>query len=103
MQQAARKAEAAFAFFEKLGVPYYCFHDRDVAPEGATARESHENFRRLIGQLGEHQQRSGVKLLWGTANLFSHRTSAGGGPATDSTNSESGVICWQAWSQAPAN
>ncbi|MBP8144491.1 xylose isomerase [Pseudorhodoferax sp.] len=73
MQQAARKAEAAFAFFEKLGVPYYCFHDRDVAPEGATARESHENFRRLIGQLGEHQQRSGVKLLWGTANLFSHR------------------------------
>ena len=73
MQQAARKAEAAFAFFEKLGVPYYCFHDRDVAPEGATARESHENFRRLVGLLGEHQQRSGVKLLWGTANLFSHR------------------------------
>ncbi len=73
MEQAARKAEAAFAFFEKLGVPYYCFHDRDVAPEGATARESHENFRRLVGLLGEHQQRSGVKLLWGTANLFSHR------------------------------
>lgn len=73
MQQAARKAEAAFAFFEKLGVPHYCFHDRDVAPEGATARESHENFRRLVGLLGEHQQRSGVKLLWGTANLFSHR------------------------------
>jgi xylose isomerase len=73
MQQAARKAEAAFAFFEKLGAPYYCFHDRDVAPEGATARESHENFRRLVGLLGEHQQRSGVKLLWGTANLFSHR------------------------------
>ncbi len=73
MEQAARKAEAAFAFFEKLGAPYYCFHDRDVAPEGATPRESHENFRRMVGLLGEHQQRSGVKLLWGTANLFSHR------------------------------
>jgi xylose isomerase len=73
MAQAARKAEAAFAFFEKLGAPYYCFHDRDVAPEGATPRESDENFRAWSDVLGEHQQRTGVKLLWGTANLFSHR------------------------------
>jgi xylose isomerase len=73
MQAAVAKAEAAFEFFEKLGAPYYCFHDRDVAPEGATPRESQDNFRRIVDLLGEHQQRTGMKLLWGTANLFSHR------------------------------
>jgi len=73
MEQAQVKAAAAFDFFTKLGAPYYCFHDRDVAPEGATPRESRDNFQRIVDVLGEHQQRSGVKLLWGTANLFSHR------------------------------
>jgi xylose isomerase len=73
MELARLKAEAAFDFFAKLGAPYYCFHDRDVAPEGATPRESHDNFLRIVDVLGEHQQRTGVKLLWGTANLFSHR------------------------------
>ncbi|MBQ0928912.1 xylose isomerase [Ideonella alba] len=73
MVLAERKAQAAFDFFERLGAPYYCFHDRDVAPEGATPRESHENFLRMVDVLGEHQQRTGMKLLWGTANLFSHR------------------------------
>ncbi len=73
MDQAVRKAESAFDFFAKLGAPYYCFHDRDVAPEGASPRESHENFLRMVDVLGEHQQRTGMKLLWGTANLFSHR------------------------------
>ncbi|XHS77804.1 xylose isomerase [Burkholderiaceae bacterium UC74_6] len=73
MELAVSKADAAFSFFERLGAPYYCFHDRDVAPEGATPRESHENFLRMVDVLGEHQQRTGMKLLWGTANLFSHR------------------------------
>jgi len=73
MELATQKAQAAFDFFSRLGVPYYCFHDRDVAPEGATPRESHESLARMIDVLGEHQQRTGVKLLWGTANLFSHR------------------------------
>jgi xylose isomerase len=73
MELAQLKAEAAFEFFEKLGAPYYCFHDRDVAPEGATPRESHDNFLRMVDVLGAHQQRTGMKLLWGTANLFSHR------------------------------
>jgi xylose isomerase len=73
MELAKLKAEAAFEFFSKLGAPYYCFHDRDVAPEGATPKESRENFLRIVDVLGEHQQRTGVKLLWGTANLFSHR------------------------------
>lgn len=73
LQLAERKAEAAFAFFTRLGAPYYCFHDRDVAPEGATPRESHANFRHMVERLAGHQARTGVKLLWGTANLFSHR------------------------------
>ena len=73
MELARMKADAAFDFFARLGAPYYCFHDRDVAPEGATPRESHENFQRMVDVLGEHQQRTGMKLLWGTANLFSHR------------------------------
>lgn len=70
---AEQKAEAAFDFFSRLGAPYYCFHDRDVAPEGATPRESHANFRHMVEQLAAHQARTGMKLLWGTANLFSHR------------------------------
>jgi xylose isomerase len=73
MELANLKADAAFEFFSKLGVPYYCFHDRDVAPEGATPRESQDNFRRIVDVLAEKQQATGVKLLWGTANLFSHR------------------------------
>ncbi|MBI3349931.1 MAG: xylose isomerase [Burkholderiales bacterium] len=73
MELAKLKADAAFEFFAKLGAPYYCFHDRDVAPEGATPRESHDNFQRLVDVLGEKQQATGIKLLWGTANLFSHR------------------------------
>jgi len=73
MELARAKADAAFEFFAKLGVPYYCFHDRDVAPEGATPRESHDNFQRIVDLLGEKQQATGLKLLWGTANLFSHR------------------------------
>jgi xylose isomerase len=73
MELALMKADAAFEFFSKLGVPYYCFHDRDVAPEGATPRESQANFQRLVDVLAAKQQATGVKLLWGTANLFSHR------------------------------
>ena len=73
LELAEQKAAQAFAFFRCIGVPYYCFHDRDVAPEGASPRASRENFLHMVGQLGEHQQRTGIKLLWGTANLFSHR------------------------------
>jgi xylose isomerase len=73
MQAARAKAEVAFDFFSKLGLPYYCFHDRDIAPEGATPRESVDNLHRMVDVLGEHQQRTGLKLLWGTANVFSHR------------------------------
>ncbi|CAM8665299.1 XylA Xylose isomerase [Comamonadaceae bacterium] len=73
MAAAKAKADVAFEFFTKLGAPYYCFHDRDVAPEGATPRESVNNLREMVDILGAKQQATGMKLLWGTANLFSHR------------------------------
>lgn len=73
MAAAKAKADVAFEFFAKLGAPYYCFHDRDVAPEGASPRESVNNLREMVDILTVKQQATGMKLLWGTANLFSHR------------------------------
>ncbi len=72
VENAVKRVDAAFEFIEKLGAPYYCFHDRDVAPEGASLAESNRNFDTVAKALGEAQQRTGVKLLWGTANLFSN-------------------------------
>jgi len=69
---AQRKAKVAFEFFEKLGAPFYAFHDRDVAPEGRTLKESHANLDEVVKVLKDEQARTGVKLLWGTANLFSN-------------------------------
>ena len=72
VENARRRARAAFEFLEKLGVPFYCFHDRDVAPEGASLKESHANLDAVVEVLREEQERTGVRLLWGTANLFSN-------------------------------
>ncbi|MFI8615054.1 xylose isomerase [Acidovorax sp. NPDC077693] len=73
MAAARLKADAAFDFFARLGAPYYCFHDRDVAPEGSTPRESVRYLHEMVDVLQAKQAQTGVKLLWGTANLFSHR------------------------------
>lgn len=78
MRQARLKADAAFEFFAKLGVPFYCFHDTDVAPEGSTLREYRNNMAEMVDVLGAHQARTGMKLLWGTANLFGHPRYAAG-------------------------
>jgi xylose isomerase len=75
---AEAKIDAAFELFAKLGAPYFCFHDRDVAPEAATLRESHALLDRLLERVETHMQRSGVRLLWGTANLFGHPRYAAG-------------------------
>ncbi|MBI1346863.1 xylose isomerase [bacterium] len=72
VSNAQKRVEVAFEFMSKLGVPYYCFHDRDVAPEGATLAESNENLDAVAKVLKEQQEKTGIKLLWGTANLFSH-------------------------------
>ncbi|MCX7644672.1 MAG: xylose isomerase [Rhodobacteraceae bacterium] len=73
MAQAKLKADAAFEMFAILGVPFFCFHDADVRPEGATFAESRRNLEEIVDYIGEKMERARTRLLWGTANLFSHR------------------------------
>jgi xylose isomerase len=72
LQAALARVDVAFEFLEKLGCDFYCFHDRDVAPEGDTLAESNKHLDAVADRLLEHQKRTGKKLLWGTANLFSN-------------------------------
>jgi xylose isomerase len=72
MQAAREKADAAFDLFRVLDLPFYTFHDRDIAPEGATLRESLANLHSMAEYLAKKMQSSKTRLLWGTANLFSH-------------------------------
>lgn len=67
-----RRADVFFEFLQKIGIEYYCFHDRDVSPERATIRETEAQFDRVIERLGQRQKETGTKLLWGTACLFAH-------------------------------
>jgi len=73
MAQARAKADAAFAFFTRLGVPYFTFHDRDIAPEAATPRATKHQLDAMLEHVQGLMAQTGIKLLWGTANLFSHR------------------------------
>jgi len=72
LEMAETRARVAFEFLEKLGAPFYAFHDRDVAPEGKNLAETNKNLDRIVKLLKQEQQRTGVKLLWGTACLFAH-------------------------------
>ncbi len=72
LENAKNRVRAAFEFMEKLGAPFYAFHDRDVAPEGKSLAESNKNLDEIVKVLKEEQARTGIKLLWGTANLFSN-------------------------------
>jgi xylose isomerase len=69
---AKRRIEASFEFYEKLGIPYFCFHDRDIAPEGATLRETNQILDVIVNMTKEYMKTSKVKLLWNTANMFSN-------------------------------
>jgi xylose isomerase len=73
IEKAKLKADVAFEMFTLLGVPYYCFHDADVRPEGKTFSESAANLDAIVDIFEKKQKQTGVKLLWGTANLFSNR------------------------------
>ena len=73
MEHAKTKANTAFDMFKILGQPYFCFHDADVRPEGDTFAESTARLHEITDYLGEKMEQTGTKLLWGTANLFSHR------------------------------
>jgi len=72
VENALKRVDVAFEFISKLGAPFYCFHDRDVAPEGASLKQSNDNLDTIAAKLKEKQEETGIKLLWGTANLFSN-------------------------------
>ncbi|MFC5651875.1 xylose isomerase [Paenibacillus solisilvae] len=72
MDQAKARVEANFEFLDKIGIPYYCFHDRDIAPEGDTLQETNKNLDVIVDLLKQNMKTSGAKLLWNTANMFTN-------------------------------
>ena len=91
--EAARlKADVAFEMFDILGASFFCFHDADIRPEGASFAESQRNLEHIVDYIGEKMQRSKTRLLWGTANLFSHRRFMSGA----ATNPDPDVFAWSA-------
>jgi len=89
VQRAYDKADAAFEFITKIGAPFYCFHDYDVVDEAGTLKESESRLQKVVEYLGKKQKASGAKLLWGTANLFSHPRYMNGA----ATNPDFNVVC----------
>lgn len=90
VSRAKAKADAAFEFVTKIGAPYYCFHDFDLVEEGANFAESEANLKATVEYLKQKQAASGVKLLWGTANLFSNPRYMNGA----STNPDFGTVAY---------
>ena len=89
---AKRRMDVAFEFFTKIRAPFYCFHDRDIAPEGATLAESNKNLDQIVAHAKQLQKATGVKLLWGTANLFSNPRYMNGA----ATNPDAHVVAYAA-------
>lgn len=92
IELARLKADVAFEMFEILGAPFYCFHDLDVRPEGDNFAQSRDNLSAMVDYLGQKQEMTGVRLLWGTANLFSHARFMGGA----ATNPDPDVFAFSA-------
>ena len=92
MAAARMKADAAFDLFRVLDLPFFTFHDRDIAPEGATLKESLANFHTMADYIAEKMSEQKAKLLWGTANLFSHPRFMAGA----ATNPDPAVFAWVA-------
>ncbi len=92
MEHARLKADIAFEMFEILGVPFFCFHDADIRPEGATFAESRRNFEEIIDLFADKMSTGKTRLLWGTANLFTHRRFMAGA----ATNPDPDVFAWSA-------
>ena len=92
IEKAKDKMDAAFEFMTKMGIPFYCFHDFDLVGEGSTIAESEKRLQTMVEYAKEKQKASGVKLLWGTANVFSHKRYMNGA----STNPDFNVACYAA-------
>lgn len=90
VQRAYDKMDAAFEFFTKIGAPFYCFHDYDIVDEAATLKESEARLQKIVDYAKKKQKASGVKLLWGTANLFSNPRYMNGA----ATNPDFNVVAW---------
>ncbi|MEJ6478987.1 MAG: xylose isomerase, partial [Octadecabacter sp.] len=90
MDLAKRKADNAFEMFRILGAPFWCFHDHDIRPEGASLKESHDRLNEMADYVGEKMENGGPKLLWGTANMFSNRRYMSGA----STNPDPDVFAY---------
>jgi len=86
LEKAKVRVKVAFEFMEKLGLEYFCFHDRDIAPEGKTLKESNENLDVIVNLIEQEMKRTGIKLLWGTANLFFNKRFVNG--ASTSPNAD---------------
>jgi xylose isomerase len=89
MQRGYDKMDAAFEFITKIGAHFYCFHDFDLVEEGSTLKESEARLEKIVDYAKKKQKASGVKLLWGTANLFSHPRYMNGA----ATNPDFDVVC----------
>jgi len=92
MAAAHMKMDAAFEFFTKLGTPFFCFHDLDIAPAGDGFAETRSNLETMVGYAEQKMSETGVRLLWGTANLFSHPRYAAGA----ATNPDPDVFAYAA-------
>ncbi len=92
LQMAKTKLDAAFDFFKKIQTPFFCFHDRDISPEGSTYSETKKNLDHIVNLMEMKMKDTGVKLLWGTANAFSHKRYMGGA----STNPDPEVFAYVA-------
>ncbi len=92
MQRAYDKMDAAFEFITRIGAPFYCFHDYDLVEEAPTLSESAARLEKIVDYAKKKQKASGVKLLWGTANLFSHPRYMNGA----ATNPDFEVVCYAA-------
>ena len=86
IDKAQVRVKVAFEFMEKLGLKYFCFHDRDIAPEGKTIEESNRNLDIIVDLIEKEMKRTGIKLLWGTANLFANKRYVNG--ASTSPNAD---------------
>lgn len=92
MEHVRKKVDAGFEFMDKLGIQYFCFHDVDIAPPGASLAESNRNLDQIAGYIEQKMAQTGKKLLWGTANLFSDPRFMNGAGSSNSAD----VFCYAA-------
>ncbi|WP_163469943.1 xylose isomerase [Fusobacterium sp. IOR10] len=92
MERAKARVKAGFEFMEKLGIEYFCFHDKDIAPEADTLEEYFKNLDEIVDEIEKEMKRTGIKLLWGTSNMFSNRRFVHGAATTCNAD----VFAWGA-------